>query len=972
MNEGVIRSMPLITGVYFLVLLTVHAQKSVTEEVVDYGPAFERLVKLGLPDAKGAKYVKLTLHANGQNEGRYYSGYGGSSFPKRSGDAWLLAGGEDGKADFIHQFYQNITVIKKKKRGGLMRALVGKEKTPQGTGALGEWKTIDVAKDTLKMMEGLDDMQKKGRVFDAERWGYDESSAKMASKVLVMACHIYRAGHVKEGNMLAQKILSLSPFPEKVIDGVVNQLADQQYSALVSAFFKSKDWQAYHDGLSALSKRYPRGWNTRLGAQILLPKIMQSIKGEKGKLHTFTGVTLKPEAVKILDELLTRTEPVIVSPTAYWLIADPTQSTGGNYSSYGGRQSGTEEWLKKLCALGMDGFIALAAAAGDDVLIATSMQVGGSNYYSRNYGFSSNFGSGRSIDELAVAAYASMRRPCTRGEIARSILISTMPNPDNDLAQKAPEQLRDIAYQWWLAHRGDSKSTLARHMMEGGDRTAQQVAVMTLIQSGTDADAKVVEDFIMSSGELSNSIQLLEPYLKARKGKARSFFNQFSEVLKDIETGGDAHSLPWNVRQAGGVDKFLKKLSIHVDDVSVDKVLADIKSGKTPIKEGLTMLDAAASGEDSAKLIPTLVSLAAEKEKLIERAAILQNLMMLNFKAQQAGKGGQKDEDKKKRIAALTASKEDWKILLKQTAKPQNKEEERALNQLSSISVYAAWCVETIYFPENTASLRQIAYILGTEKMDEFMLRRANGLLENPESDDFPNPKKVGEKRSAEIRKDITKLKPLDVIAYYEELPLQEKLAWVNILSGFEGDMPDSVTGMNSLIAKVSWINAPKADAAYKKLMNDLMAKKEFSKKLADRIIALLAKDPEKHAEYMFVIQGTGQVGQGLVVSVMAGKNAQLWKDGIIEAGVELIEGGAVTSMAGIGTYSDDGWLTGAKYSPKKGAPDESETIKNVIENILENITSGKRFSVVFYTETEAHLKKMAESEDTERILPAP
>jgi len=104
----------------------------------------------------------------------------------------------------------------------------------------------------------------------------------------------------------------------------------------------------------------------------------------------------------------------------------------------------------------------------------------------------------------------------------------------------------------------------------------------------------------------------------------------------------------------------------------------------------------------------------------------------------------------------------------------------------------------------------------------------------------------------------------------------------------------------------------------------------------------------------------------------MTGKNAQSWKSGMIGTGVKLIEEGKVTSMAGIGAYSDTGWLAGAKYSPEKGAPDESEMIKKVIEDNLENMISGKRFTVIFFTETEAHLKKMAESKNTDPLLLTP
>jgi len=949
------------TVVYLLIgAFSVQAQDQAAEaQAADYGPAFDRLIKLGLTDTNGATYVALKLQTgDGQRDQSYYGGYGRGTPPKRDGNAWLMPGEKDGASTLIHNYYQRISVMRKKKRGGLMRALVGKAKTPDGVGAVGDWKSVKVSKDAEKILTGLDAMAKAGQVFNADQWEYDNSAAEMASKVLVMACHMYRAGHTKEGNQIAQKILSLSPNPERLIDGIVNELANKQYQLLVEAFFKTKDWKVYHEGLTALTKKYSRGWSTRLGAQILLPKIDQKIKGTKAELKQFKGITLKPEAVKILDDLLTQTEPILVTPTPYWLIVDANKKPSGGDYRY--RQNASApEWIKKICAMGMDGFVALAAAAGDESLIATSIQ-SASHYYSRSY----MMGSRSSLDQQALMAYRTMQRPCTRGEIVRKILISTMPDNNNELGQKPPDELRDIAYQWWLAHRGDSKSALARHIMEVGNNSARQIAVNTLIESGKDEDAKLVEQYILSADSLSSSVQMVEPYLKARRGKAREFFQNYSTILTDMAANGEESSLPWNLRKEGDLPKFLKRLSVYVEDVSAEKIITDMRSGKTPVKEGVAMLGAAMGNGEIVAQLPALVTLASEKDKLIERVEILQGLVSL---ISSDDGGGSEEEDEaymKQLIASMLKSKADWQKLLSHTQTTEDQDEQKALNNLPSIAVYAAWTMEMTYLPHHTGRLQQINLVLGREKMNAFMMNRAKALLENPETAEFPDAEKVDEERSAGIRDELRKLTSVEIMAYYEKLTLSEKLAWMEVLSGYENELPEGVAGLSKLIVRLNWDSALKADASYQKDINDIFLNKEMNQELVDQFISFLAKDAERHAQHMFLIQSTGQPGSGMSLRIWSGAQAQSWKDGMITTGAELLNGGKVTSMAGVSSYIDGNWLTGAKYLPAKEAPDESDNIKKVIESVQTNITVGTRFNIVFFSETAANIKKRENEED--------
>lgn len=937
-------------------------------KAADYGPAFARLVKLGLPDAKEASYVKLTLQAGkGAGERDYYGGYGSGRGPGRDGNAWLLPGAKDGAATLIHKRFGRVSVVRMKKRGGLMRALIGKRKAPKGEGAVGDWEPVVVSKDTDKMIKELDGMAKQGRVFDGDRWEYDTSAAQMAAKVLVTACHMYRSGHKAEGNRLAQKILSLSPQPELVIDAVVNELAEQQYRVLVSAFLKDKDWKTYHAGLQALVERFPRGWKGRLGALILLPKLEQKLKGEKAKLADFKGITLKPEAVELLDGLLTRTDPVVVRPTPLWLLVKPVRKPQDPDSGYVDEsEPPAEPWMMKLCAMGMDGFVALAAAAADETLLATTIRSGTVDAYSRSYVLRSMTGSQDSLDEQALTAYASMERPCTRGEIARKILISTMPDADNELDAKSPEELRDIAYQWWLAHRADSKSALARHIMQAGESDQRMLAVKSLISSGNERDAKLVEDYIMNAESLSASVAILEPYLKSRRGKAREFFNNYSKMLTDLAASGDSDSLPWNLRREGALPKFLKRLSVYVDDITPEKILADMKSGKTTVKEGLTMLAAASGADAAASHLPAVVAAAVARKKPTERAAALQELVGQIYRNYRQAGGDGREAYEKKLAAALPGAQQDWAKLLERTEPPADEEEKKALNSLPSLAVYSAWALEMVHFPQHSETLQRINGILGREEMNRFILRRARQVLADPAAA-FPDPGKVAPERGAAIRADIAKLDPAAIMAYYAKLPLVEKLAWARILGGYEGNPPAGVVGLGKMIVKTDWSYAPDGDAASREQIDALVLNKKLDRELVLRVLAELAKNPERHAPRLLLFQGVAEGGTGLTLHVWSGSQARSLKKNVLtEEAVKRLSEGKAASLVGLSTYADSEWLAGVKYQPAHAGQEADKTIGEIIRKTETALSDGSRFNLVIFAETAGHLKKQPSEEEEE------
>ena len=137
----------------------------------------------------------------------------------------------------------------------------------------------------------------------------------------------------------------------------------------------------------------------------------------------------------------------------------------------------------------------------------------GYSHYGMNYSFGGNGG-----DSAALAQYAALHRPCSRGEIARKMLVNTLPDAENELSRTSTEELQSIAYQWWLKHRSDTPSQLVRHFFAEGNSQQQMIALVALVKSGDGKDAKLVEEFILGHENPDKQGRMVTLYLKENKG----------------------------------------------------------------------------------------------------------------------------------------------------------------------------------------------------------------------------------------------------------------------------------------------------------------------------------------------------------------------------------------------------------------------------------------------------------------------
>ena len=944
----------------------------------DYGPAFERLIQLGLPDTKGATYVKLSLHGKGAQE-LETQGYAqresfGASL-KTKGNAWLLpstkeseAKAQKGSSNFIYRSFEKVRVQQKERRGGLARLLLGKQKPPKGDSEalLGEWSEVDVSVDAKKILSKIEKHREDGKFFEASRWNYDNSKAQWCAQVLITACQMYRAGHHDEANQIAERLMSLAPEPVVVIDQVVNHLANTEYQLLVHAFLKSKDWKAYQTGTKQLVDRFSRGWKSREGAELLLVHLDNRIKGVKPELKALKGVTIKPEALKIMDGWLDQTEPIIVNPPQCWLLG-MNLAPANTYSYDGSPASNNDpQWMKTLGGMGMDGFIALTAAAADDSLIATTIGLGTANYY----GGYSNYSSSGNISP-ARTQYAAMTRPCSRGEIARKVILKTLPDSENELSALPSAELQSVAYQWWLQHRSDSSSALAKHFLETGNAGQKIIAVTALIQSNDDIDAKIVETYILGSENISQQHSTVEMYLKARRSKAKSFFAAYSKALKDEVGEADKDNYQnWHIKQAGGVDKYLKKFSVYVDDISAEKIIADMRKGKLKPKEGMDMFSSVMEAGTFSQHLPELVTIARKLKDPKDLTAMVEALTNRASKERRHFKTEKKESEY---VASLPAqfekSKADWLSLMDEKIQlPKNNFSFNPTNQAEIV----AWTIETIYFPKNQEIIWQLYQVAGVERTRQILVDHIKQVITDGADADFPNPDKVKEAEREKIRKDISSLKPQEIGEYYEKLSLNEKLAWSEILDGFGDKVPDGVKKMKTMIMKIKWSEVPDIDNSIKKKITELTKYQVLDQKLAESMMNLMFEHAEATASFALVLHSEN--GHQLALNVWGGRAWQSSKKYFLQSALKVMDDGKISKCAGV-TRMGGSEATAIRTSLEKDKEITKEALSKLVKEMLTSIDEKGSFRLIFFSETQENIKKTKEeeakkSEDDEGLLP--
>ncbi|MBN8460314.1 MAG: hypothetical protein J0M04_20995 [Verrucomicrobia bacterium] len=764
----------------------------------DFSEGFKRLAALGLPslDDKAVWVTSKNTRLSYQFQ-RSIKGF--------KGNAWQAGTGKDA---IMVEF-------------GAVRA---------STGAMAATKP-DLDKDVATLIEALRKADPQGTESDGIL-GYRYSPGGMAAEVFVFAAQLHQTGHADAANRVATALFDAMPSRENLVDQVVGRIASKAYDEVAEKFFETGDWAAYHRDAAALVEKFPRGWSLREPVAMLLPLLENRAKGGEVPSVSLSGVEIPEKAAAIAAELLAKPAPAKpgrggVDPVELRGMPAEARAEYIRYM-YGRGSSIPDQWLvneapttadianplMKLAALGTDALPALAAVLGDTTLT-----------HRRNLsesGYDSPFGN-RQIggEDQAAAAFQSLNRPASRGEIARMMLKSALPDPDDSLDETDDESLKSMAIEFWQAHRNHSREELAVVFLRSGSSRQVSSAASVLASAKDEKYHKLFEEHILALDPAYPAYQDVTVYLKSRGKAGKDFFESYAKLIRaqapdpkddDTDNSGGFDQNTYMLREAGGVEQIIKSLAPLVGDKTPRDIALEIARGKPADAEAA--IEALAPVLEELKPLKRLHALLGGASVATDtgvRARFLHACLEIEWydededEEEPAEKSGEPSKPAPVRaIGPVEAGV--WRKLIADTAKipkelassnPSHRNSLDSLLVTETIGDLACYALEaSMETDQGIYGIIRAAELLG-KKSSELVREFAVARLDGKAPPSLPDAEKVSEDRLKEIIAAAGALKPTEIGAHIKTLTPDEQAKWLQWITDPEDiEVPPSVKAM--------------------------------------------------------------------------------------------------------------------------------------------------------------------------------
>jgi len=814
-----------------------------------FSKGLDRIAELGLPDMKGAMWMKIP----GDSESYFTSSYQFQEMAaKLSGNAWKRATEPPTYLEFGSAITLNSDQPETKTSdadGEAKPGLLGKmlqnyqdknpeaEKKPKAP----EPVVSQAAKDAAKLVKVLE----KASVVESVNDSIEYGSANLHGRLMLFAAQLQAAGETESANALAAALFKAVENDSALIDGAISHLADTDYATAVNSFFETTDWQAYHTAIKALLEKFPRGW-ADAPAVALLSTNLEKRPATPPPL-SLPGIAVKPEALALLDKLLVKHtvktsdealakaqgmdlnqyparqraemiqwlranagEGISFSDTSLWLL--PSEGKGDEQTS---------SPIESIKAMRMDGFIALAAAVTDETLVPIRKQNEGGGYYS----------SSESPAALIRRRYANLARPISRGEIAAALISSAIPTQEDPYSNSTPPDPADLAAQaieFWKANKDKSGVELATLYIAEGSDNQRSFASSYLATSKDPAAHAAFEKTVLESDDPLSLIQAVESYLDARKAAAKTFANAYIKLIRDnppSEEDLQRGMFGYQIREAGGIDNYLKKLSLKVGDVSLKKMIAEALRAKA---EPTDDEDEDEDEDEEPKSPIAALATAIQGMPLHECLTAFGKARSAASPAQwmeihQLLLGRIYYETRNQDGADTKALPEDvleiWKPHIARTDElPAEGDFPKFASAYGAKTTGdgSALLIELATSPQLAYTLNYFAQAADSpDAVMAFARKRAEAWSSGAEPEEWPNSESVSEERVAEISEKIAALKADELIPYAMSLPLSERLSLMEIVNeyGEEASLPEGLRELRGTLVSLKPVFAQDHDA---------------------------------------------------------------------------------------------------------------------------------------------------------------
>ncbi|MFM2197488.1 MAG: hypothetical protein RLZZ505_920 [Verrucomicrobiota bacterium] len=799
-----------------------------------FSKGLDRIAGLGLPEMKGAMWMKIP----GDSEAHFTSSYQFQEMAANlSGNAWKLSTEPPTYLEFgsaitlgSDQPGAKASDAEADSKPGLLGKMLQsyQDKNPEADKKpkAPEPLVSQAAKDTAKLVKALGKASVVENVNDSIEYG----SANLHGRLMLFAAQLQAAGETESANALAAALFKAAENDSALIDGAISHLADTEYTAAATAFFETTDWQAYHTAIKALLEKFPRGWADAPAVALLASNLEK--RSATPPPFSLPGIAIKPEALALLDKLLVK-QTIKTSDEAlakaqgmdlskyparqraemiHWLRANAGE--GVSFSdptlwllpSEGKKDEQPASPIESLKAMRMDGFIALAAAVTDETFVPIRKQNEGGSYYS----------SSESPATLIRRRYANLVRPVSRGEIASALISSALPAPDGDSfrmdSEPDPADLAARAIEFWKTNKDKSGVELATLYIAEGNDTQRSFASNHLATSKDPAAHAAFEKTVLESNDPLSLIQAVEGYLGTRKAAAKPFATAYIQLIRDnppSEEDLQRGMFGYQIREAGGIENYLKRLSLKVGDVSLDKMIAQALRAK-PTKD-----ESGAEKSPLAALAPAIQGMplhecltAFGKAQSTATAAQWMEIhqLLLGRIYYETRRGGEEDGEENKGLPEEVLKI--WKPLIVRTDElPAEGDFPKFAGAYGAKTTGdgSALLIELATSPQLAYTLNYFAQAADSPgAVMAFARKRAEAWSSGAEPEPWPSSESVSEERVAEISEKIAALKADEIIPYAMSLPVSERLSLMEIVNeyGEEESLPEGLRELrNTLVS---------------------------------------------------------------------------------------------------------------------------------------------------------------------------
>ena len=528
------------------------APLALSQEKAGVEKALEKFFELGLPDAKGGKWVRANLRESGQ-EPAMPGGYNA----RYSGTAWLLRD-EKGIVEVVTG--DGRFVRGRKSKGDVA------ETVDEGPMPVLQIQPADIGQDMKAFTAAL--KNPLGGRYSRDSEDTARQTARMAGGSLLFLAQLQRQGHGDFVREAVPQVLAIAVSPEKAIDGAVTLLADAQLANL------SRDWNgngnvaAYAAGIDALAAKFPRGWEHRDAAGLLATRLRE---------QKHAALAADPDA-KQAAEFLLKLKPAQFGELPLgrnWFI-----SSGGGRASGGTtmedriamheaeiQMPGDDDGppgkpMKHGSAVGVffakkrEAALALAKLLDDRRFVRFDHRTGRDDTY-----YSS--GERKSREVIIREQYSKLSRPYEIGELAWDILRPLLPDETRNEAQQKPATRAALALAWVKSAAAKSDEELAWNYLRGANGTYDNVfrnGLRFLVdQGGPETLVQLREVFfdpgVWNGSSLGELIPHVERYVKRAPADAA-----FADKLRAaVNAGLDAADAENHTQFSGSGMAEMKK-----------------------------------------------------------------------------------------------------------------------------------------------------------------------------------------------------------------------------------------------------------------------------------------------------------------------------------------------------------------------------------------------------------------------------